>query len=82
MAVTPFKFPRFSERQKMSKFPRNQAGVRTVVVDFSNNFLLTLQDILNVRKTAGNKIIIQIFAFFIILARLMCFQVLSDPRFY
>ena len=42
MAVTPFKFPRFSESLKMSKL-----GVRAVVVDSSNNFLLTLQDILN-----------------------------------
>ena len=46
MAVTPFEFPLFSESLKMSKFPRDN-GVSAVVVDSSNNFLLTLQDILN-----------------------------------
>ena len=46
MAVMPFKFPRFSRSLKMSKIPK-RLGVRAVVVDSSNNFLLTLQDILN-----------------------------------
>ena len=39
-------FPRFSESLKMSKISK-RLGARTVVVDYSNNFLLTLQDILN-----------------------------------
>ena len=51
-------------------------GVRAVVVDSSNNFLLTLQDILNpdlsltFGKNASNRIIYQIFAFLIIAAGL------------
>ena len=45
MAVTPFEFPRFSESLKCRN--SQEIRVRAVVVDFSNNFLLTLQDILN-----------------------------------
>ena len=46
MAVTPFKFlPRF-RKPKNVEIPK-RLGVRAVVVDSSNNFLLTLQDILN-----------------------------------
>ena len=46
MAVTTFKFlPRF-RKPKNVEIPK-RLGVRAVVVDSSNNFLLTLQDILN-----------------------------------
>ena len=46
MAVTPFKFPPlFRKPKNVEIFKR--LGVRAVVVDSSNNFLLTLQDILN-----------------------------------
>ena len=46
MAVTPFKFlPRF-RKPKNLEIPK-RLGVRAAVVDSSNNFLLTLQDILN-----------------------------------
>ena len=46
MAVTPFKFlPRF-RKPKNVEIPK-RLGVRAVGVDSSNNFLLTLQDILN-----------------------------------
>ena len=47
-----------------------------MVVDSSNNFLLTLQDILNpdfsfyLEKMASNKILFQIFPFLIIVAGL------------
>ena len=46
MAVTPFKFPPLFRKPKNIEIPK-RIGVRTVVVDSSNNFLLTLQDILN-----------------------------------
>ena len=41
MAVTSFKFPR-----RNAEIPK-RLGVRVVVVASSNNFLVTLQDILN-----------------------------------
>ena len=46
MAVTPFEFPPLFRRPKNVKIPK-RLGVRAVVVDSSNNFLLTLQDFLN-----------------------------------
>ena len=46
MAVTPFEFPPLFRKPKNVKIPKI-LGVRAVVVDFSNKFLLTLQDILN-----------------------------------
>ena len=46
MAVTPFKFHPLFRKPKNIKIPK-RLGVRAVVVDSSNNFLLTLQDILN-----------------------------------
>ena len=46
MAVTPFKFPPPFRKPKNIDIPK-RIGVRTVVVASSNNFLLTLQDILN-----------------------------------
>ena len=46
MAVTPFEFPPLFRKLKNVEIPKI-LGVRTVVVDSSNNFLLTLQDILN-----------------------------------
>ena len=46
MAVTPMKFPSLFRKPKNVKIPK-RSGVRAVVVDSSNNFLLTLQDILN-----------------------------------
>ena len=46
MAVTPFKFPPLIRKPKNVEIPK-RFGVRAVVVDSSNNFLLTLQDILN-----------------------------------
>ena len=46
MAVTPFKFPPLFRKPKNFEIPK-RLGVRAVVVDSSNNFLLTLQDILN-----------------------------------
>ena len=46
MAVTPFKFPPLFKKHKNVEIPK-RLGVRAVVVDSSNNFLLTLQDILN-----------------------------------
>ena len=46
MAVTPFKFPLLFRRPKNVDISK-RLGVRAVVVDSSNNFLLTLQDILN-----------------------------------
>ena len=46
MAVTPFKFPPLFRKPINVEIPKN-LGVRSVVVDSSNNFLLTLQDILN-----------------------------------
>ena len=46
MAVTPFKFsPLFRKPKKVDIL--KGIGVRAVVVDSSNHFLLTLQDILN-----------------------------------
>ena len=42
MAVTPFKFPPLFRKPKNVEIPK-RLGVRAVV----NNFLLTLQDILN-----------------------------------
>ena len=45
MAVTPFKFPPLFRKPKNVDIPK-RLGVRSVVVA-SNNFLLTLQDILN-----------------------------------
>ena len=46
MAVTPFKFPPLFRKPANVEIPK-RLGVRAVVVDSSNNFLLTLQDILN-----------------------------------
>ena len=46
MAVTPFKFLQLFRTSKNVEIPK-RLGVRAVVVDYSNNFLLTLQDILN-----------------------------------
>ena len=46
MAVTPFKFPPLFRKPKNVDIPK-RLGVRAVVVDSSNNFRLTLQDILN-----------------------------------
>ena len=46
MAVTPFEFPPLFRKPKNVKIPK-RLGVRALVVDSSNNFLLTLQDILN-----------------------------------
>ena len=46
MAVTPFKFPPLFRKPKNVEIPK-RSGVRAVIVDSSNNFLLTLQDILN-----------------------------------
>ena len=46
MAVTPFKFPPLFRKPKNAEIPK-RLGVRALVVDSSNNFLLTLQDILN-----------------------------------
>ena len=46
MAVTSFKFPPPFRKPKIVEFPK-RLGVRTMAVDSSNNFFLTLQDILN-----------------------------------
>ena len=46
MAVTTFKFPPRFRKPKNDEIPKG-LGVRAVVVDSSNNFLLTLQDFLN-----------------------------------
>ena len=46
MAVTPFEFPPLFRKPESVEIPK-RLGVRAVVVDSSNNFLLTLQDILN-----------------------------------
>ena len=46
MAVTSFKFHPLFRKPKNVEIPK-RLGVRAVVVDSSNNFLLTLQDILN-----------------------------------
>ena len=45
MAVTPFKFPPLFRMPKHVEIPK-RLGARAVVVDPSNNFFLTLQDIL------------------------------------
>ena len=45
MAVTLFKFPPLFRKPKNVEILK-RLGVRAVVVDSSNNFLLTLQDIL------------------------------------
>ena len=47
MAVTPFKSPLPLFRKPNNVEIPKRLGVRTVVVDSANNFLLTLQDILN-----------------------------------
>ena len=46
MAVTPFEFPPLFRKPKNVKIPK-RLGVKAVVVDSSNNFFLTLQDVLN-----------------------------------
>ena len=46
MAVTPFKFPLPFRKPKNIEIPK-RLGIRAVVVASSNNFLLTLQDILS-----------------------------------
>ena len=46
MAVTPFKFPPLFRKPKNVEIPK-RLGVRAVDVEFSNNFFLTLHDILN-----------------------------------
>ena len=43
MAVTPFKFPPLFRKPKNDELPK-RLGVRAMEVDYSNNFLLTLQD--------------------------------------
>ena len=75
MAVTPFKFSTPFRKPNNVEIPK-RLRVRAVVVASSNNFLLTLQDILNpdlrfiFGKNASNKIIFQIFPFLIIAAGL------------
>ena len=46
MAVTPFKIPPLFRKPKNIEIPK-RLGDRAVVVDSSNNFLLTLQEVLN-----------------------------------
>ena len=46
MAVTPFEFPPLFRKPKNVIIPK-RLGVRAAVVDYSNNFLLTLQAFLN-----------------------------------
>ena len=46
MAVTPFKFPPLFRKPKIDEIAKI-LGDRAVVADSPNNFLLTLQDILN-----------------------------------
>ena len=46
MAVTSSKFPPLFRKPKNVEIPK-RLGVRAMVVDSLNNFLLTLQDILN-----------------------------------
>ena len=46
MAVTPFRFPPLFRKTKNVEIPK-RLGVRAVVVDSSNIFLLALQDIVN-----------------------------------
>ena len=46
MAVTPFEFPPLFRKPKTVEISK-RLGVRAVVVDSSNNFLMTLQDTLN-----------------------------------
>ena len=46
MAVTPFEFPPLFRKPKNVKIPK-RLGVRAADVDSLNNFLLTLQGILN-----------------------------------
>ena len=46
MAVTPFEIPPLFRKPKNVEIPK-RLGVRAVIVDSSNNFLLTLQDFLN-----------------------------------
>ena len=46
MAVKPFEFPPLFRKPKNVEIPK-RLGVRAVVADSSNNFLLTLQDFLN-----------------------------------
>ena len=46
MAVTPFEFPPPFRKPKNVEISK-RLGVRAVVVDFSYNFLVTLQEILN-----------------------------------
>ena len=46
MAVTSFKLPPLFRKPKNVEISK-RVGVRAVKVDSSNNFLLTLQDILN-----------------------------------
>ena len=46
MADTPFKLPPLFRKPKNVEIHK-KLGIRTVVVESSNNFLLTLQDILN-----------------------------------
>ena len=46
MAVTPFEFPPLFRRPKNVEIPK-RLGVKAVVVDSSNNFLMTLQDFRN-----------------------------------
>ena len=46
MAVTSFKFPPLFRKPKNVEIPK-RLGVMAVEADSSNNFLLTLQDILN-----------------------------------
>ena len=46
MAVTPFRIPPLFRKPRNVEISK-RLGVRVVVVDSSNNFLLTLYDILN-----------------------------------
>ena len=74
MAVPPFKLPPpLFRKPKNVEIPK-RLGVRAVVAGSSNNFLLTLQEILNpdlsLMFEKMQLIILQIFAFLIVAARL------------
>ena len=65
MAVTPFKFLPLFRKPKNVEISR-RLGVRAVVVNSSNNFLRTLQDILNpdLSLTFGKMQVIQYYSRF------------------
>ena len=60
MAVTPFEFPPLFRKPKNVEIPK-RLGVGAVVADSSNNFLLTLKDILipDLSLTFGKMQVIQ-----------------------